>query len=392
MRRPSGARSTRPAAAASGVHRSLERGVEATGARARRRGRRSVSPSPLRGPAAPGSVASLGSSSGSPPKKRCRSVAPGVTTWPAPITHWATVARAPTRAPGPTTVGPMTVAPSSTSAPSCRTTGPTTLADGWTRTPGPACSDELRPSRAGARRARSRTMRSFMARKPRSVPRFTAPLSRGRSRLGTPSEARTRRSRGKRAERQLEGHAQAGHRDERGGDARGEGPGDGVVVALDRPDASRGVGVHVLLGALAVLIEGHEVLHAARVVVLAQPGDGRVQGVEGEAGRVREQETIRGLVAVEALDEGGQRLHDLRVGAGPPDRLFVGRVDLEPRDDHGRRAGDDPEAGEAGGSGRCRHRGGRGAGIPRAPGEGTPAGSREGRERSTTSGALVLPV
>ena len=264
---------------------------------------------------------------------------------PAPMTHWARVAPASTRLPWPTTVGPMIVTPSPTSAPSCSTTGPTRVADGWTRTPGAACREEPRPSRVGARRARASTMRSFRARRPCSVPRFTAPPSRGRSRLGTPSEARTRRRRGRDASGQLERDTQAGHRDERARDAAGEGPRDGVVVALDAPDAARGIRVHVLLGALAAPLEGHEVLDAARVVRLVQSREGGVLGFEREAGGVRQQEPVRGLVGVEALDEAGERVHGLGVRADLPDRPLVLRVDLESRHDDGRGAGDGPEAG-----------------------------------------------
>ena len=204
IRRPSGARRTRPAAATVASDRPLDDPIDGAGREPRARGpsggvsqASGATASAISGRGTGGRSGSL--ASGSPRKTRCRSVTPGATTWPAPITHWATVAPASTRLPLPTTVGPMIVTPSPTSAPSCSTTGPTRFADGWTRTPGAACSEEPRPSRVGVRRARSSTMRSFRARRPCSVPRFTAPPSRGRSRLGTPSEARTRRRRGREA-------------------------------------------------------------------------------------------------------------------------------------------------------------------------------------------------
>ena len=145
-------------------------------------------------------------------------------------------------------------------------------------------------------------------------------------------------------ERQIEGHAQAGHRDQRAGDAGGEGPRDGVVVALDAPDAARGVGVHVLLRPVVAVLQGHEVPDAARVVVFVQPRERRVLGVEGEAGGIRHQQAVRRLVAVEALREGGESLHRLQLGADRSDGRLVPRIDLELRRDHGRRGGDHGEA------------------------------------------------
>ena len=122
-------------------------------------------------------------------------------------------------------------------------------------------------------------------------------------------------------------------------------PGDVVVVALDRTHAAGCVGVQVLPGSLVAALDRDQVLDAARVVVLlVEAGEARVALLEREAGRIGEQQAVRGLVAVEALGELRQRLDELDVGRHLADRLLVGGGDREARQDHGRRARDDGEA------------------------------------------------
>ena len=190
-------------------------------------------------------------------------MAPGGTTWPDPMTHWARVAPAPTRLPLPMTVGPMIVAPSPTSAPSCSTTGPTRLAEGWTRTSGAARRAESPPSRGqGEHHALVQGQEALLgAQVDRSSLEGQVPAGHA---LGGEDSPEARQGR----ERQLVRDAQARHRDQGARDTAGERPGHGVVVALNAPDATRGIRVHVLLGALAAPLEGHEVLDTARVVRL----------------------------------------------------------------------------------------------------------------------------
>jgi hypothetical protein len=83
-------------------------------------------------------------------------------------------------------------------------------------------------------------------------------------------------------------------------------------------------------------LESHEMPDAARVAAFVETTDRGVGLVQGKARRVREEQPVRRLVAVAALDEVREGLHRLQVGAGPTNRLLVGGIDLEAgHDDRG---------------------------------------------------------